>query len=147
MDSHSSKRFEKFVDKLDFPIQKRHLLEAARMNGLDDHTLTLIRTLPEREFVTRDDLYENLGGNDGLERERTIARAPDTAPDATRGVRGESVIGDGGLDPALEGDADLPPGLEDRGGIEAQQRAGKSLDSGKPQHDLGFDDEPDARGH
>ena len=43
-------KVQKYLKGLEFPTDKQHTVEAARINGADDNMITFLEKMPERNY-------------------------------------------------------------------------------------------------
>lgn len=146
----ANKRLPEHIERglrgIDYPTLKSELLRHAARLRFDEESVELFRLLPDREYANFDDVIEHLESDtskfgDELE---------DEGVELESGSVEQHVIGDGGLERGPgsigEGGGSLPPGVEDRAGIEAMQRAGEVVDSGRAASELDLEIKEDNGG-
>ncbi|MFU8804070.1 MAG: DUF2795 domain-containing protein [Bradymonadaceae bacterium] len=138
----ANQRFSEHIERglrlVDYPALKSEIVRAATLFGFDDEIMESIHLLPDREYANLDDVVEH------METDHLVG-GDDFEDELEAGPVRQHVIGDGGLERGPGsiggGGGPLPPGAEDRGGIEAMQRAKEPIESGRAAKELDLDKE------
>lgn len=52
---------QKFLGGIDYPVEKQTLLQTAKQKGADENVLNTLNKLPQRRFISPNDVSEEIG--------------------------------------------------------------------------------------